>query len=275
MRFLNQVTDQLNKMTEQEKDEWILAQARLTEDNSQQDFLMSLSGEKKIMYMPELKDIESFCKKIESGHIYLEYVAKYYEFDDDGRYMDDWEVWYKDPAGVMPFLNRVFRGCHDLLLLNENKIVADILDRVCRLEFRMEESDESESFDYEATFTMEDVINEGNLAMKSRDVGTDWVTSVVRLTPQWDGRELAGVLLRILEQPVCREVMPSILAKEVSPEDLFSHMLAELEAEIMSEKLTFNKMFDSQTDSMEKIEAEEKLKRKIELAEDIRLNCHV
>ena len=44
MRFLNQVTDQLNKMTEQEKDEWILAQARLTEDNSQLDFLMSLSG---------------------------------------------------------------------------------------------------------------------------------------------------------------------------------------------------------------------------------------
>ena len=273
MRFINQVIEQLNGMSEKEKEDWIISQARLTEEKSQQDFLMSLSGEKKIMYMPSRRDIEAFCERVEKGFIYLEYVARYYEFDDDGRYMDEWQVWYNDPAGVMPFLNKIFKGCHDLLILNENKTVADILDRVCRLEFRVEEAEESEDFDYEGAFTIEDAIREGKMSVDIQSVGTDWVTSVVRLTDRWDGRELAKILVSLFEQPVCRTINPSVLCKEVIPEDLFPQMLEILDAEIMNEEIMFSKMFPDDADSMEKELFEKKLKKKQEMAADIRANC--
>lgn len=69
--------------------------------------------------MPSQGENEEFCEKVDHGDIYLEYETHYYEFDDDGRYMDDWKVWHNDPFQAMGFLNRVFRGCHDLLLLND------------------------------------------------------------------------------------------------------------------------------------------------------------
>lgn len=83
--FITQVAVQLNKMTEAEKEEWILSQARLLAEREQQDFLMSLFGEKKIIYMPTQREIEEFCEKVERGEIYLEYETHYYEFDDNGR----------------------------------------------------------------------------------------------------------------------------------------------------------------------------------------------
>lgn len=50
--------------------------------------------------MPTRKEIEKFCRKVENKEIYLEYETQYYEFDDDGRYMDDWKRWHHDPFGV-------------------------------------------------------------------------------------------------------------------------------------------------------------------------------
>ena len=72
-------------MSESEKDKWILTQAKLLEESKQEDFLMSLSSEKKIIYMPNQKEIEELCDKVESGEIYIEYETHYYEFDDNGR----------------------------------------------------------------------------------------------------------------------------------------------------------------------------------------------
>lgn len=108
--FIKLVEEQLDKMSETEKDKWILEQAKLLEESKQQGFLMSLSDEKKIMYMPSQREIEEFCEKVESGEIYTEYETHYYEFDDNGRYMDDWKVWHNDPLDAFPFLNRIFRG---------------------------------------------------------------------------------------------------------------------------------------------------------------------
>ena len=85
MMFIKQVEEQLSKMSEAEKEVWILSQARLLSEREQQDFLMSLSGEKKIIDMPSQREIEEFCEKVESGEIYLEYETHYYEFDNDGR----------------------------------------------------------------------------------------------------------------------------------------------------------------------------------------------
>ena len=42
--------------------------------------------------MPSQEEIEEFCQKVENKEISMEYETHYYEFDDDGRYMDDWQI---------------------------------------------------------------------------------------------------------------------------------------------------------------------------------------
>ena len=76
--FIKLIEEQLGKMSEAEKDKWILAQAKLLEESNQQGYLMSLSGEKKIIYMPSQREIEELCKKVKSCEIYLEYETHYY-----------------------------------------------------------------------------------------------------------------------------------------------------------------------------------------------------
>ena len=88
--FIEQVEEQLRKMSEADKDRWILAQAKLLDESERQGFLLALSGQKKITYMPDDSEIQAFLEKVEKGEIYVEYEAHYYEFDDDGRFMDDW-----------------------------------------------------------------------------------------------------------------------------------------------------------------------------------------
>jgi len=273
MVFIKQVEEQLIKMSEAEKVEWIISQARLLPERNQQDFLMSLSGEKKIIYMPSQREIEEFCEKVERGEIYLEYETHYYEFDDNGRYMDNWKVWHNDPSGAMPFLNRVFKGCQDLLILSENKSVADIMDRVCGLEFKVVEAEDSEGFDDAYAFTVVDAANERMISVDIRDVGVDWITSVVRLTDQWESLELANILVRIFKHPVCKKINPSMLIGEAIPEGLFLHMLNVLNLEITSDEIMFNKLFSEIRYSREKHLFEKKLKRKQEILLDIRLKC--
>lgn len=50
--FIEHVCKQLEKMSEEQKDAWILSRAKLLSESEQQGFLMSLSGEKIITYMP-------------------------------------------------------------------------------------------------------------------------------------------------------------------------------------------------------------------------------
>ena len=112
MEYLDKVKAQLKKMSLEEKDAWILTQAKLISNYKQNDFLMSLSGTKKIINMPTLDDIDTLCTRIETGDIYLEYITHYHEFDEDGSYMDDWVVWYNDPFSILPMMRRIFAGCH-------------------------------------------------------------------------------------------------------------------------------------------------------------------
>ena len=67
MDFITQVTNQLQKMTESEKDAWILSQAKLTAEEHQGDFLYSLTGGKKVLGMPSAQEIADFCQKVEAG----------------------------------------------------------------------------------------------------------------------------------------------------------------------------------------------------------------
>ena len=71
MEYLDKVKAQLKKMSLEEKDAWILTQAKLISNYKQNDFLLSLSGTKKIINMPTLDDIDILCTRIETGDIYL------------------------------------------------------------------------------------------------------------------------------------------------------------------------------------------------------------
>ncbi len=125
---------------------------------------------------------------------------------------------------AMGFLNRVFRGCHDLLLLNDNKTVVDILDRVCKLEFKVIESQDSEDFEDDSPFKLEDAAEEGMLSMSISDIETDWVTAYVKLADRWDSPELAKRLVEVFNQPICKKLNPSMFIGKEIPNDLFHHM---------------------------------------------------
>lgn len=271
--FIKQVKEQLGKMSEAEKDEWILTQAKLLEEKEQQSFFMSLSGEKKVIYMPSQGEIDKFCEKVACGEIYLEYETHYYEFDDDGRYIDDWKVWHNDPFLAIGFLNRVFMGCHDLMLLNEYKTVVDILDRVCKLEFKVIESPDSEDFEDDSLFTLINAAEESMLSMSISDIGTDWVTAYVKLADKWDSLELAKRLVEIFNQPICKKLNPSMLIGKEIPNDLFSHMFEILNVKILEAESHFNKLFTKTVFTHDNYVYEKKLKRQKEILLNIQMKC--
>ena len=79
MNYIQQITEQLNKMSEEQKNQQIISQAKLCKESERQGLLQSLTGEKKISYMPTRKEIEEFCRKVENQEIYLEYETQYFE----------------------------------------------------------------------------------------------------------------------------------------------------------------------------------------------------
>ena len=233
-KFFNQVKAQLQSMSEQAKDAWILRQAKLTQEDRQADFLMTLTGEKHIMDMPSEEEIDAFCRKAEAGEIYFEYMTRYCEFDDDGRYMDDWKIWHKDPFGAAGFLDRVFIGCHGLMLLEEYRTVTDALEKVLNLRFQMETAEDSEDSAEDDFFSVAEAEKEGLFSVKLSDVGRDWILAYTRARErqaQAQG-DMAVKLLEMLEHPACRQVKPRILLGENVSQQIFSRMAELLEQEI-------------------------------------------
>lgn len=271
--FIDLVKEQLCKMSEAEKEAWILTQAKLLAEYEQQSFLMSLSGEKKVMYMPGQGEIEDFCEKVENGDIYLEYETHYYEFSNDGRYIDDWDAWHNDPFRAMDFLNRVFRGCHDLLLLNDYRTVVKVLDRVCYLEFKVTESEDSEDFEDDSPFTLEDAAEEAMLSTNVSDIGKDWVTAYVELADNWDSTELAKRLVEVFKHPICNKLNPSLLIEKEIPKDLFRNMFDILNVLVLELESQFINLSSKAIFSHDKYIYEKKLKRQKELLMNIQTKC--
>ncbi|HJC23443.1 MAG TPA: hypothetical protein H9761_07035 [Candidatus Eisenbergiella merdavium] len=276
--FFKRVEERLKEMTEAQKDEWILTQARLLMQEEQEDFLKTLSGRKKLRYMPEEEEIEEFCRKVEDGEIVLEYETHYYEFDDDGRYMDDWKIWHNDPDGAMLFLDRVFMGCHELLRLGEHETAAGVLDRVCRLEFQIVEAEDSEDGPEEDVFSIVDAAKEGMLSMKRKDIGLDWLIAEAGCAgagraAAGDIRHTARRLKEILEHEMCEGINPEALLGKGFPEGIFSEMSTLLEKEIAEGRAEFDRRFSGQDYSREMHMAQETLRRKRELASNIRYRC--
>lgn len=67
--FYEKLHKQLKKMTEQEKDAWILSQAKILPEWEQEDFYKSVCGTKKIIHMPEIS--ENHLEKEEEPYIIL------------------------------------------------------------------------------------------------------------------------------------------------------------------------------------------------------------
>lgn len=273
MDFLEKIEKQLTKMTETEKDKWILSQAKLFSESQQEGILLSLSGEKKIIDMPMYDEINKFCERVENGEIYFEYETHYYEFDDDGRYMDDWKIWHNDVFGAIPFLDRVFAGCHDLMRLEEYEDVVNILDRVCMLEFSVVKAEDSEDEPEEETFSLSDADKEDMFSIKLCDVGAEWIRAVAQLTNGQDKRSRIQKLLGMFEHPVCRKVKTRILLKEGISQEMFIEMAKILEGEIadleaLKEDITRKGIY-----YRERYKVQSKIDRKMEMLSDIRVKC--
>lgn len=178
--FIEQVKLQLGKMSQQEKEQWIIDQAKRLREEEEPGFLRSLSGEMRVCSMPGLDDIKKFCERVRAGEIYMEYEAHYYEFDENGRYFDGWKVRHNDPFHAMDFLDRVFKGCHDLMMLGEFRTAAAVFEQVCRLRFAVVKAPDSDRFmDDDSLFTLKDAEREGILSKDISDIGMDWVDAVI------------------------------------------------------------------------------------------------
>lgn len=278
--FIRQVITQLKKMSENEKDEWILSQAKLLDKSKQSDFLLSLSGEKRLIDLPSLEKIEDFCKKVENGEIYVEYETHYYEFDDDGHYMDDWKVWHNDPFKAIPFVNKVLAGCHDLLLLEDYQTAVNLFECIVHLSFKCTESPDSEDSmeDEGERFTLSDAASERILSFDLRSIGKDWITALIRLHSSWDSSELAEKLIEVFKDPVGQQLTPSLFLHEKLPEDLFFQMIVLLKKEINDDELVLKKIEEKKdTDKYYYLHKNYRimrdLKRKKELLLNIQYQC--
>lgn len=273
MDLLLKIKTQLAQMSESKKDTWLLSQIKLLPEETQEGILQSLTGVKKIIDMPTTEEIDKFCERAENGEFYFEYETHYYEFDDDGRYMNDWKIWHNDIFHVIPFLDRVFAGCHDLLRLEEYEDVSKILGRVCELQFPVTKSEDSEDDPEMDIFTLLEADEEGMFQKELSDAGEDWIRAVTRLTEGQDDRRRGQKLLQMFEHPVCLKVKPRILSEEGLSQEMFTDMAAILEREIVDLELLIEKKSRENACYREIYKMRSALDRKREILLDIRVKC--
>lgn len=278
--FVDQVVEQLYKMSEKEKDEWILKRARLLDESEQQGFMMSLTGEKMITYMPSVSEIDEFCDKVQSGDIYVEYETHYYEFDDDGRYMNDWKVWHNDPQRAFPFLNRVFEGCQDLCVLGEYKTAAEILNKVCKLRFQVMEAEDSEDCCEDSLFTIPMAGQEGLFSLPTREIGDLWIDALLSAENEQilfseektDYLCFADQLLGVFTSKLCEKLFPSDFKFEMS-EELLEALENALKEKLAKTEAYLANVSDERGNWHIKYDTENKISRLKALILNIQMKC--
>jgi len=268
--FIQETKNQLEMMTPQEKDEWIIMQAQLLNENKRQGFLKSLSREKLILDMPSNEIIDEFCKQISEGRICLEYETHYYEFDDFGKYMDDWKVWYNDPNHAMLFIDNVFKGCHNLNKLGEYEQTSRILEQICSLEFSIVEAEYTDDFSTdEEPFTLDNAYEHGMVSTNKTEVVYDWLYAIYIVHQNLNARELAQKLIQILMLPLCEVILPSNVLTCVENKEVYNEMIFLLEtAREVDTKEVQEKYFKKYTS--EGCHAKKKLDREVNLIEDLK-----
>lgn len=270
--FIDFIYEKLHELSPKQKDTWILEQAKLIPESAYQDFILCLTGEKKIIYMPTEMEIEEFCKKVQNGEVYVEYETHYYEFNSEGRYVDNWEIWHNDPKSAFPFLDRAFRGCHDLLRLGEYGLARKILDQICYLEFKVVEAKDSEDFEDDSPFTVADAEKEQKLSMSIYEIGYDWLEALLMDEGQNESLEFAGKLLNVLQNELCRKLNPSDFDWLIS-EKLLDYMETFLEEEIKEIDTKLRNIPNEYQFWRERHAFDEEQVRKQHLLLDIRKKC--
>ena len=173
--FMDKVKEQLKRMTSDEKDVWILDQAKVLPEWKQEDFYKSICGIKKVINMPERSEITEFCKKVGNGDIAVEYETHYIEFDDYGHFHGDWEYDFYDPDHAMGFVTSVVAGCHDLIILEEYESAFEILDDIIRLEFTIVDHPDTDDICEDDFMDLDRAICEGILSLNRDDLLRDYI----------------------------------------------------------------------------------------------------
>lgn len=264
MSYLDKVKTQLANMSEFEKDAWILSQAKLLSEQRQTDFLLSLSGEKKIIDMLPLDEIVKFCQQVESGEVYFEYETHYYEFDDEGRYVDDWGVWYNDPFDIGSMMDNIMSGCRKLLCLEEYQKVFDILDKVFQLKFFIEEAENSEDIPEEEYLSLLNADKEGIFSESLSDAGMAWIKSYLNITDHQEDKKRAKKIIEMLEHPVFEDFDSKMLIEFGVSQEIFTWMSTILKDEIADSKDFMEKKLETlcfleQCELQKALEQKEKL----------------
>lgn len=192
-----------------------------------------MSGEKLVLDIPDNEIIDEFCNQVCAGKICLEYETHYYEFDDTGRYMDDWKVWYNDPNQAMDFIDNIFRGCHDLNKLGEYEQTNKILGQNCRLEFCIVEANDSEDFSMdEEPFTLNSAYEHGMLGTNRTEVVYDWMYAFYMVHKDMDAKEFAQQFIKLLMLPLCEVLLPSNVVDSIENKEVHNEMIFLLETAI-------------------------------------------
>lgn len=232
--FLVKIKEQLFGMTEEEKDAWIISQAKTTSEYRQEDFYKSLCGKKRILYMPELEEIYVFCDKVLNREIVVEYETHYVEFDDMGYYHDDWEQTYHDPFGAFDFIETVFRACHDLVILEEYEEAQKILEQVLYLEFHIVDHAETDDSCADTFFDLKDADRERLLSVDNRQLLQDYILSCQMCLN--NKNELARKITDAFEMELFEKYMPSQMFVQSRDDSLISALLVVLEDDLAEMK---------------------------------------
>ena len=230
---------------------------------------MSQMERKHIAFMPEKKEIDDFCEQTKAGKIVLRYEKRYVEFDESGSYLGYWRLHYEDPEGAMAFLDKVLRGCDEMLKREEGKAAEEILNQICRLEWTAISENEEDKTD----FTVVTACRNNMLSMTLTEIAHDWGVAIVKSRKHWEGRELAEKLLELLNEPICEDWNPVELLGGQLPSDLFSHMIRLLEEEIEAEWEEVDKMPFGYEFVYPEWRLKKDIERKQELISEIRSKC--
>ncbi len=265
--FIGKVEQFLSSMSVEEKDSWIITQAKLT--RSEKDFLKSLSGEKKIQFMPSEREIKDFCQKIENEEIYLLYETHYVEFDEFG-YCDDFDEVFHDPFGISSFFDSVLLSCHDLMKLGEYQEVQKNILLLVSLEVCIAEHDESEDiYQGDYPFTITEFFRNDLLAIERKNVVYDLIMSYYQLNKAGDITHLAGEIIKRFSLPLCEDILPSDIFSENEIQYLFTEMASILRSDITSlSKVVKKENFDRWRGENNKLV--ERYERNNRLLEDIK-----
>ncbi len=235
--FYKKIQKQLNRMTEAEKDSWILSQAKILPTWEQEGFYKSICGTKKVINMPERDEIISFCEQVRNGVISVEYETHYVEFDDYGHFHDDWEHDFYDPKNAMSFVSSVIRGCHDLIVLEEYEDAFRILDDIIGLQFAIIDHPDTDDTCEDEYMDLDMAVHEGILSIDRDDLLRDYIESCRRSVK--DSSIVAEKIVAALEMELFKDCKTNVCIT-IAPKD---PLLSEIKKKLKDDLDRYEKEF--------------------------------